>query len=424
MVNEVPKKIINKVLIAPAHYLFSDKYGSEPLWSYEIVCSLANHVGFIDVIVGVNDLSDFAKQKIPQNVKIIPIYKSRSQNPLIELFKRVGFYFFVFLTYWYKSSEKNYDVVHHLFPLSLATYNPVIAHSAKQKNRTTVLGPIQLPQVVDTEQDLSVVLTGSGKKSFSSILVAQIYKILFFLVKPFAKKMFKSADVVLCNSNASKSYYSDKIKAKELKVIESGINFDSKVLQLVKNSTQIRVKNEIPVILCVGQLSKRKGQKYLLEALLHLKNEGVKFKAVLVGRDNLNGLLQKLVVENNLQDFVEFIPNVPHDQIWEYYAKANIFCLPSLSDPSPTVLLEAMLFELPVVATNVGSVKEIVGDAGLVVESKNSQMLHIELKKLIESNDLRLKLGNKGSTKVFETYNWDKITQKYVNLYKINLKNV
>jgi len=77
-----------KVLIAPGHYLFSDKYGSEPLWAFEIVKHLSSKLSSLDVIVGVVDLI----QPIPENVRLFPIYSGKSRNPFIEFVKRLLFY--------------------------------------------------------------------------------------------------------------------------------------------------------------------------------------------------------------------------------------------------------------------------------------------------------------------------------------------
>jgi glycosyltransferase involved in cell wall biosynthesis len=395
------------ILIAPAHYLFSDKFGSESLWAVEIVKNLSAKVDHLDVIVGIWDTEAI----FPQNVRIFPVFKSRSNHLLIELAKRTVFYWLVLWKYLRLSEDRRYAVVHHLLPLSFATVNPLVYFlKIFQPGCRVILGPLQAPQTETSVNDIGIALTDKKHNLFIVSPVYHLYRLAMIFVKPLSVLMFNISDTVICNSQYSKKYYQKNLKGDNLKVIHTGIPAPDPLPEIPRKSSVVR-------ICCVGRLTPRKGQIYLLEAFKELIKTFPDIQLILVGVGDSGEVLKKFVNDYHLSANVVFKGQIPHSRIMEIYTAGDIFCLPSLSDPSPTVVLEAMSAGLPVVASDVGSVKEIVGEGGIMVEPQNTRLLINALGDLIRDRGLRTMLGKKAKNRILSSYTWDKITDQYVSLY-------
>jgi len=144
------------------------------------------------------------------------------------------------------------------------------------------------------------------------------------------------------------------------------------------------------VVLTVGRLSREKGQAHLIRALPALRGRA---RLVIVGdgpdRSALEDLARALGVQRSVV-FAGMTANVS-----PFYAMANVFVLPSLSEGSPNALLEAMACGLPVVATRVGGVPEIATDGAtaLLVPPKDPLSLARAIDRLLDDVDLGAALG-------------------------------
>jgi len=122
---------------------------------------------------------------------------------------------------------------------------------------------------------------------------------------------------------------------------------------------RVEIAGDEKVVLAVGRLSREKGHADLIAALVELReiDPALKFKLVVVGDGPEGGRLEQAVTDLGLQERVRFIGHV--DDVAPYYSIADVLALPSHSEGSPNVLLEAMAAGVPVAATNVGGVPEI-----------------------------------------------------------------
>jgi len=151
------------------------------------------------------------------------------------------------------------------------------------------------------------------------------------------------------------------------------------------------------VVLSVSYLQKRKGVQYLIEAYLQLNRKDTVL--LIVGDGEYKRELLKLVPEN-CSDIIF----VGHDEdTVRYYAMADIFAMPSFSDPWGLTINEAMVAGLPVITTtNVGA-QELVQENGFVIPPRDSHALKIALEKLLIDDQLRLDMG-KRSLEVIKPY--------------------
>jgi glycosyltransferase involved in cell wall biosynthesis len=143
------------------------------------------------------------------------------------------------------------------------------------------------------------------------------------------------------------------------------------------------------LIVSIGRLSGEKGHQYLVDAMAHLQRKYPDMNAnlVLVGDGPESANLQKQIEALDLSQRVTLAGH--QSEIASFYAEAEVFALPSLSEGSPLVLLEAMLARTPIVATSVGGVPETVSQehSALLVPPKNAEALADAIARLLTNQN-------------------------------------
>ena len=136
----------------------------------------------------------------------------------------------------------------------------------------------------------------------------------------------------------------------------------------LQDRREVRVRLGLPpdraTILYVGNWVPEKGVDVLVEAVGRLKAQGRSdLLLALVGSGPLEPALRGLVEKHGLADQVRFCGRKPHDEIPDWMAASDLFCLPSLREGCPNVVLELLSCGRPVVASRVGGVPELLDDA-------------------------------------------------------------
>jgi glycosyltransferase involved in cell wall biosynthesis len=160
-------------------------------------------------------------------------------------------------------------------------------------------------------------------------------------------------------------------------------------------------------ILNVGRAVPVKGQSLLIEALGELARRGIDARLTIVGDGPQAPELRELARRLGVTDRVEFAGAVGQDAILGFYERADVFATPSFAEGLPVVLMEAMATGLPVVATRIAGVPELVeeGVSGLLVTPGRVDELAAALERLIRSApEDRAAMGAAGRTKVIDEF--------------------
>lgn len=206
----------------------------------------------------------------------------------------------------------------------------------------------------------------------------------------------RRASVVVCASDAVRAHLMLSLEEKHwAKLVVVHLGVDTAVF---RRSGERRAGGELQV-LTVGRLVHLKAHTLLLEAFAGLvRDHGVQAGLTIVGDGPLRGSLERQARELGIAERVRFAGAVGQDEIRSRYAAAEVFCLPSLIEGIPVVLMEAMAMELAVVATRVMGVPELVehGESGLLVSPGRADQLAAALLELAERPQLRADLGSAG----------------------------
>jgi glycosyltransferase involved in cell wall biosynthesis len=183
------------------------------------------------------------------------------------------------------------------------------------------------------------------------------------------------------------------------------------------------VGGPIKRILFVGRLHPVKGVQYLLQAMQMVHEEVPGAKLILVGDGEERESLEKLTDSLGIRECVEFVGGVPHEKIPDYMHHADVFVLPSLSESFGIVNLEAMACGLPIVATRVGGIPDIIEDGanGYLVDTKNQEQIAEVLLKLLQDEQLRKDMSDNNRERV-RRYRWDTVTATLEGIYQKSVR--
>jgi L-malate glycosyltransferase len=154
------------------------------------------------------------------------------------------------------------------------------------------------------------------------------------------------------------------------------------------------------VIGTVAHLSREKGLRYLIEAASLIPGVHEKMRFVLVGDGDCLQELSELVNQRGLSDVFQFAGF--HSDTSQFMKAFDIFALPSLSEGLSSAILEAMAASLPIVATAVGGIPELVkdGDNGLLVAPADSAALADAIRRLADNREESRRMGERGRQRV------------------------
>jgi glycosyltransferase involved in cell wall biosynthesis len=177
-----------------------------------------------------------------------------------------------------------------------------------------------------------------------------------------------------------------------------------------------------PIVMTICRISPEKGLDYLIEASKKIVKIYPNVKVIIKGFSGKQATaaesryykqLIKLIIKEQLQENVAIIEGSNHQEIPKYLSAADVFVLPSLSEGLPLVILEALATGVPIVATSVGGIPDVLTDGknGLLVESRRADKLAEAINKLLDKEALRKLLVKNG----LETIIMENDLEKYLN---------
>jgi glycosyltransferase involved in cell wall biosynthesis len=149
------------------------------------------------------------------------------------------------------------------------------------------------------------------------------------------------------------------------------------------------------VAVYVGSLLRGKGLEVALRAWHALRDDLAGGRFLVVGDGDHRLELEQLTDQLGLADMVRFVGAVPSDEVAPYLAAADVFLFPSFSEGSPRAVLEAMSMELPVIASRVGGIPELItsGETGLLVPAGDVAAMVEALEDVVGRPERRTALG-------------------------------
>jgi len=174
-------------------------------------------------------------------------------------------------------------------------------------------------------------------------------------------------------------------------------------------------------VLFVGWLIEAKGVRELLQAARGLPEA----RFTLIGPPEPSFAATIEAELRGLGDRVCVLPVQSREEVFRHYRDADIFVLPTWREGFPNVVIEAMATGLPVVATPVGAIAEIIEDdrSGLLVPVRDAASLEAALRRLIEAPRLRLEMGRRARERVDALFSFDAVIAQLIAIYRGTLQD-
>lgn len=230
-----------------------------------------------------------------------------------------------------------------------------------------------------------------------------------------AKGILKNASTVIALTEHMKDAM-QAIYSRDVIIVPNGINLNEVAEREAEGG------NPGKKILFVGRLHPVKGTQYLLGAMSIVHRELPEAKLILVGDGEEREHLETLTDNLGIRECVEFAGRVPHERVKDYMNQAEVFVLSSLSEGFPVTILEAMACGLPVVATRVGGVPDIIknGTNGYLVDTMNQEQIAEALLNLLQDKQLRKDISENNREGV-RRYRWDAVAATLEGVYQKSL---
>jgi len=239
------------------------------------------------------------------------------------------------------------------------------------------------------------------------------------LIKLFSKITAMFYDKIICVSEYDRKIALENNIAPEDKLITVHNGIDIKNINfLTKEEAQKKlIKKTSPLVIgTIAEWTSNKGLIYLLKAIKKIKNKKIDTILIGSGENPDKEKITKFIEKKNLKNIhlIEFIPNAVN------YLKAfDIFILPSTKEGLPYTIIEAMAAEVPVIATNVGGIPEMIENNinGILIESKNSQLLAVKILELINNPETTKEMTRKSRQKVEKEFTLDQMILQTKKIY-------
>lgn len=210
------------------------------------------------------------------------------------------------------------------------------------------------------------------------------------------------------------------VKDEKLKVIYNGINnslFDPEKAKGSQIREKLNLKNEF-VYMCYGRPGITKGIHYLIQAVPLISEKIPRSKLMLIltddPKDRYNTIV-KLIRESRIENDMLLLKSVPRNELPDYIAAADCVVVPSISEGFGYTTAEACTMGKPVVATDVGSLPEVVSGRYVLVEPRNPEAI-AEGVRMIYENEVK-----NTDKKIFS---WDECVREYLRIYKALLEEI
>lgn len=200
------------------------------------------------------------------------------------------------------------------------------------------------------------------------------------------------------------------------KVIVIHCGVDTDIFQPHSEQSSYKEDTELFTVLCTGTLHEVKGQKYLIEACRLLREEGIDVVCHFVGDGPDFEDLTKQVRQANLEDRIHFHGRLTREEIATLLRQVDVVATPSIPTSNgrregiPVVLMEAMSSGVPVVASRISGIPELVinEQSGLLCSPGDARALAEALRRLSDDSNLRQRLGLAGRDKVIREFDLNK----------------
>jgi glycosyltransferase involved in cell wall biosynthesis len=194
---------------------------------------------------------------------------------------------------------------------------------------------------------------------------------------------------------------------------------------------RLGIADNVPLILAVGRLVRKKGFEYLIDAAAELKPRHPALRLAIAGDGDLENELRARAQASGAGDIVQFLGVVPHHDVPALLAAADIAVAPSVHDAAgnvdglPNTVMEILASGTPLVATAVGGIAAVAtdGTTARLVPERDSRALANAIDGLLREPSLAHALGREARELVCRRYSWARVAEDFETVYERSLEH-
>lgn len=232
------------------------------------------------------------------------------------------------------------------------------------------------------------------------------------------KKVAPQLNRIVCPSNQSKADVIEELKVNEenVDVVLNGIDLDS------FNRDERVEKKPYRIITTASADVPLKGLKFLIEAMTEIIEEIPEAHLMVLGRAKKEGDIAKQISRLNLEEKISFRSGLSQSEVVSLYLSSHICVIPSLYEGFGFGAGEAMACGLPLISTQSGGLKEVIGQEAVIIEAGSSEAIVKAVKDLFSNKEKQLALSRAGRKRMEKEFNWMKAAEAYEKIYSKTIK--
>ena len=196
-------------------------------------------------------------------------------------------------------------------------------------------------------------------------------------------------------------------------------NLSNKSKEQLRSSHQIDDKSK--VFLFVGSIKSLKGPDTVYSAFRSLGKEYLErydIQVIFAGDGPMKANLQDQCYADGLGDIIKFKGNVPREQIHEWYKLSDFYIIASDFEGTPIAMMEAMYNQLPVIASDVQGINNIINDKnGILFKNKDVEDLKRAIDKILTDPQFTAHIAYQSHQYFMKTFNYQSLIEKYKKIY-------
>jgi glycosyltransferase involved in cell wall biosynthesis len=174
------------------------------------------------------------------------------------------------------------------------------------------------------------------------------------------------------------------------------------------------------LVLCVGRLVPQKGMEYFIRAIPTIDKQFPEAKYVIVGEGWSRDILESEARITGLNNKIRFTGFLSDQAVIDLMTSADVLVVPSIYEPFGIVALEGMATGVPVVASNVGGLSEVIEHdrTGIFVYPRSPESIAWGIERVLSDPDHAKRLAENAKEKLHKAYSWEAVAMKTVEVYK------
>lgn len=337
-----------------------------------------------------NFLTTFCKKYPEIEYEVFLTRDKKYTTPIPKNLTVTKTYNYAFMNYNILRNIKKVDILTQLYFIYGSSYNLMAKH------HPFMIGYAEPPHVRFSDE-----ITGSQKIKKIKKIGKSVAMLLF-------KNTLDHCDKITVTGKVAKKLYNEFISNKKIEVIPFGVDLNRFKYSYIPQNHNI---------LLVGNLIKRKGFKYVIQALPTIIKEYPDSKLDIIGNGPEKVTLKQIAKKLGVTNHIEF-HNPSYYNLLGKYENCYVFCHPSLGEGYCHTITEAMATGRPVVCTKNNGSEMIEKNEGIIVPMEDSVATGKAILKIFGDERLAHKLGSAGRRKIVTEYNWEIITEKYKKIFE------